>query len=1681
MNDKQDKINMLNQDSFLENNSIRNKIYNYFYTIIRTKKEQSFFELYLLYILETIQLISYGLSSPHIDTWKEKSSTIKTVSDIIGILRITSLMKYLKFYMYLIIFFILVFIIFSFCVFLIVQILFFKTESKFFSASGSVIRNIINPLYIFFYIPITELVLLPLKCNSENKVDIVKDGIKCWENLHYLYSILGIISSVLFLLCMIFLLYLYFYPFNYQDSSMRMRSDNDIVYLLIKFIFALRFIVVRNEYLSIAILFIFSLYAMIEEFKHNSYNNYRIEIFINLKNSLVFWTYFMLLIAKFFEGTKINGIIYVFCFGIPIVIICFILLVNENCSNLDYNIASYNNINEYLDKLRNLIKLITSFIKNSKNVRFGTDVINQKEDILLKGIIKIHTMNCIREDCPLTKFMKNIGNYNIQKQCILNYMTIYFNLGIKRFPFSSELILYNIHFNFTNRTNLNSVRNNITLLQNNYNTNKINFLIYILAKDIRNMKSKDVQGDSTDFEQEHELLNQKYRRLKYLIENSTKLYGEFWGIFATNLTNNLNTFKLHNIGQKLNIYLNEMNNLWNNELKTKRVDSENQVIIQLYSRFLLEILWNKKKSEEISKKLNEEDQRNHDTKNRKNKNTEINNIEEDLENPNYIIYCTSDEKGECSISHCTNSIANLLGYEKIDVIGKKIEVLMPEIFKSGHAVMLADKIRQIHLKKKSDRNSYRENEKKKNFIVAKSKMGYLIPLVTQITINEDTDFSNSFIIKANLEPKDTKSVYAYYILTKCDLTVCSISSSAINLGLTMDILNKYSVNIEYLIRDKNCEMIDFAEKINEYEEELKEITWIYPDLLYPKNKTYTDITCEEIHDLITSSSKKKVFLQISVMKFGESNIVGYVFKIVDALSKKKNSTFEQENFIPKNKKEILFDLLSLNYIRTETVDKKLGNKNLREKEENIDNEKNVIISNKDKNKKVTNITNISNAEEIIESSEDNKKITVELTKEKIMELQTKSSKEVQDFIELLPYFGEDVFLEKMRPNREKYAVGKGRDPLIRISIGNFVTKIEKKINSNPELLKRLRGIKQDDSIQNKDEKNEINHGFTSDISASLANIFKSKSIRHIKLISLIFFVIFFLLITIEFIFTILNVGVIKSNIVKMRNAYKLLESIGFIKYMITEAVLTNKYQDNYIILTEYQITKEENLEYLKWELEALSQDFRSIYEDFSSTPSSEFSKNYQNFVSSDTQVLIYSISNENEITLNLPYSIAMNRIPNTVYYVSTLMDESFEINIEERNTYELIYNLLNGYYTSITAFTLILAEDAVISSKTSIAGTITFYSSFVFTIAFLIIIWHLLSIFLMERQKPINLFLTIKKQIFEDLKNASDDFSNKLLNKLFGNEDNEEQNQKDYQTNIRESDINIIKFKSPHNLKKNDKHNKEQLRNFIKLIFFFVLIEAYIIFKYFYSSEYIQSVKQFLNVFNITLYSFVDITKNIDISKSFFFNRTIPIFYVKHSDTKSLDPNSPFYSMFYNLSETFEKMIIATSETTSFLKLNYKEKFAKYVYQDFSDMIYVNTTYLPNPNLLLLFQKGFKPVVFNVFERLRFFWIKSFLEEENSILNRRWCDIDFLLLYVIRPWYNKLTEIMHEESNHFLNGARVVQISLFIVVLVVFILSYFILWKSYEENLSILLQRSFDLIKLIPEEIKYIIVSKLNE
>ena len=158
--------------------------------------------------------------------------------------------------------------------------------------------------------------------------------------------------------------------------------------------------------------------------------------------------------------------------------------------------------------------------------------------------------------------------------------------------------------------------------------------------------------NNKDNDYKEDITQQKYQKLKFLIENSIKLYGEFWGIFSTNVSSNINTTKLYSLGEKLNIYLSEINNLWDNELKNRKISNECQSIVQLYSKFLLEVIRKKKKSKEVYKKLNDENLNNYNlNENKKSKEEENrNSIESLIDNQDFIVYGNLDEKGSCKIS-----------------------------------------------------------------------------------------------------------------------------------------------------------------------------------------------------------------------------------------------------------------------------------------------------------------------------------------------------------------------------------------------------------------------------------------------------------------------------------------------------------------------------------------------------------------------------------------------------------------------------------------------------------------------------------------------------------------------------------------------------------------------------------------------------------------------------------------------------------------------------------------------------------------------------------------------------------------------------------------------------------------------------------------------------------------------
>ena len=88
-----------------------------------------------------------------------------------------------------------------------------------------------------------------------------------------------------------------------------------------------------------------------------------------------------------------------------------------------------------------------------------------------------------------------------------------------------------------------------------------------------------------------------------------------------------------------------------------------------------------------------------------------------------------------------------------------------------------------------------------------------------------------------------------------------------------------------------------------------------------------------------------------------------------------------------------------------------------------------------------------------------------ITKEKLIELQTKDSIEIKSFINILPFYGSEISSVKHRPNREKYSSGKAQEPLIKISMSNFTKRIDSRFKEKPKLFKRLNNFTSDMKIQ----------------------------------------------------------------------------------------------------------------------------------------------------------------------------------------------------------------------------------------------------------------------------------------------------------------------------------------------------------------------------------------------------------------------------------------------------------------------------------------------------------------------------------------------------------------------------------------------------------------------------------------
>ena len=1703
------------QDINFNDRAIIFKMFHFFYSVLQSNREYNLFLKCLYILIEAFQLISYAFTSNHYDSWNINPKNIRIISNIISVFRFSTLMKFLDYKIYSIILYLLIITIFLLFLLVVLQILFGDKTSKFYRFSIGYIHIMLDIIVTIFYLPITEIILLPIRCVN-GKVYGIRNSETCWQYMHYLNVTLGIISSFLFFIICIFLVNFNFYPFQKNMSTNRINSNNDVIIIIMKLCLVLQYLLIKNEYISLTILLLASISMFFSCFNEPTYNNDKLEIIITIKNLVVLWTYFILLIAKLFKNVVSNGFIYLLIFGCPIIIIFSIVIYKEKDINFSYFSGNVLNITDYIKKVKFSIKLIDSYIERNNNIRNRREDEVQRDIILLKGNIKIHNNSCANKDCPLTKFMNNEGNFNIQKQCLLNYMNLVFNEGLKKFPNDINLLILFIHFNYNKKFNLNSVRTNMLKLKKVEYTIKEKFIIYCIEQNLRNMKNNngfelDIEYDQ-DNDSQIDITEQKYLKLKYLIENSIKLYGEFWGIFSTNVTNNINTYKLYSLGEKLNRYLNEIYNLWDNDLKNKKINNEYKSIVQLYSKFLLEILWDQKKSKEVSRKLNDESNNYLHQSDNKKENEENNNganLQNLLNNQDFLLFCDSNEKGNCKISNCSESFSHFLNYQKYDIIGKPLDIIFPNILIEKLSNHLEESIKSLHNGKNNQKDlSFQENDSAKNekLIMIKSRMGYIFPLYSSFIISDDNNFSDSFLVKAKMDNKEPKSEYAYYALTNLEFNIENISSSAINLELSLDLLKKYVVKMDILVRSEENRALDLKESYSEFEEEPKKVTWIFPDIIYPKDN-FRHNNEEDIEDLIERSDRKKFNLIIKPIKFDENENIGFVFKFTEITFKKRKKNLNNNEVIPNcAKKLIMFDLLSLNYIRTIIVEKKSEIRSLRkdevlEREEFRDSIQNSRIKKEHKIKR--NKNNSILEEESSDNSDKNESKNI-LTNEKVIELQAHNYVEIKNFIYTLPIYATDVILERFRPNGEKYSASKISESLIKIKLNKFCKMLEDKYHFEQNMKKKKVKIPNINNNQIESPKSagtnnilnpayessqastnisssgpqgeELNKGLTSDTSSTLSNVFKADSIKYIRILVFSTFIGTLLLLSIEFVIMFHGLNKLKLKIDYVEKGFIILKDMVYIKFFVTEGVLANSLNESYFPSSYKGLNY--FLNSMKEELAFYRQEFTETYDEFSSN---DLSKEFKDFIET-TKLDLFTLTVNDPQNYTIIFNSAMTRIPSSV---NNLVSDPTIMSIDNRDTYELMHNLLNEYYINWGKANDILLNDSIKATGLKIPLMIIVLCSFFISIIILFIFLKLLSIFSLDREKPINLFLTMKKKVFENLKNSAENFSNKLLNKLFGNDDGEEESQQDYQSNIHPNDINIVKFKAANDNHSSIKNAFSFMEIVIVLSLFLLIYLICYVAKYLNFRDRMENIYQYISLFNKTNIDQINTVLSLDIFKSYLYNRTIPI--LNNNNTRE-----EFIKVFSTLSNKFQNLILYTSKTDSFLKGEYLNKFKIYLSGDISELLDKKFLEINKALIKNTIQKGLKISNLRLFENIRYMIITYCISDEidnptseisyiNKVSGFRLFEVNSAISNIIRYWYNGVLKLMIKTFNDYQSKSSIYFIIFFICLIVICIIFYTIIWRIYEEKLIVLLKESIDLINLIPQEIKNVIIEKLNE
>ena len=653
------------------------------------------------------------------------------------------------------------------------------------------------------------LLISAFKCREGRLYYITKA--KCtigtWFYIGVPISTLAIIIQIILSYSTISMYYQHDFINEGKDILKKRSSTPDVIFLINKMILILTFGFDKGkEYEHWGILFIvclftgLNLYTTLFLLNHENIIIQKLHYFYSL---FLFWGFFSLLIGKIFKSWQFNGAFYLFFFGL-ILIIIFCLFYDK--TKLEFLHINYNEINSS-QKCLNYIKAYLKVIKEKD--------ISRESSMILTTFINKMEEGCTNNNCILKKYLISLSKGFDSNYLLLQFAQKLFRIALNRFPKDVTLRIHYAMFLLTRLNQKKNAQKELFSIKPDFFFLDDNFKLYVCKKYFEEYNTIGNKGKEETIENNDIFQAMEYKKntleFRKLLSKSSHLYYDFWSsLYTSHLQGTEEIKKLNDIGEELNILLENIENIF---IKLREFKNNDLFIIKLYESYARNILNDKNKYEKyynMSINLVEDDKM--QDKEKDYSNYDINNINESDEYKILVVSANEENKG-CIVNISLNSCL-LFGYQRNEIIGKNINLLIPELYHQIHNKIFNRNIEKnkteffeclsknmIYTPKFSEFLTYGRNRSK-----------YLIPLYLKIFFVQTEESDLAYIVKfdenktINNDLNENKENLLCCVLTNKNFIIQTFTSNCVELlGLNSKIINS-NYDITSFIKQFNDEL-----------------------------------------------------------------------------------------------------------------------------------------------------------------------------------------------------------------------------------------------------------------------------------------------------------------------------------------------------------------------------------------------------------------------------------------------------------------------------------------------------------------------------------------------------------------------------------------------------------------------------------------------------------------------------------------------------------------------------------------------------------------------------------------------------------------------------------------------------------------------------------------------------------